>query len=109
MTRDQITVGVMLRVIAARWDRPVGTIGKVTETGTLFIDDTWWFAVEWLTYLPKRPLRSLRLFEEDTVSFELLTGPIVIPLPMTPRQMRDVRKAVPAQASLFFTRDDDDE
>ncbi len=32
MTRDQITVGVMLRVVAPRPDQPIGTIARVTNT-----------------------------------------------------------------------------
>ena len=65
MTRDQISVGVTLRVIAPRWDRPEGTIARVTETGALFVGNIWWFTVEWLTYVPKRGSQSLRMFEED--------------------------------------------
>lgn len=109
MNRNQITAGVTLRVIAPRWDRPVDTIARVTETGTLSVGDVWWFAVEWLTYLPKRPIRSLRLFEEDLGTFEVMDGPVVIPLAMTPRQGREVRRPVPTQASLPFTGGEEDE
>lgn len=109
MSRDQITVGVALRVIAPRWDRPVGTIARVTETGTLLVGGTWWFAVEWLTYLPKRGPYSLRLFEEDLPSFELVTGPMVIPLPATRRQQQHERSPLPVQTTLPFTQADENE
>ena len=85
------------------------TIARVTEIGILSIDDRWWFTVEWLTYLPKRSFYSLRLFEEDLPTFEVVTEPIGIPLPMTTRQERQQRRPVPAQASLPFTRGEDDE
>jgi hypothetical protein len=68
LTRAQISVGVTLRVIATRWDRPVGTIATVTDMGVLFVGDTWWFTVEWLTHLPKRGSHSLRMFEEDVLT-----------------------------------------
>ena len=109
MTRDQITVGVMVRVIAARWDRPMGTIARATETGILFIDDRWWFTVEWLTYVPRGSIRSLRLFEEDLPTFELVTGPLVIPLPTTRRKQQQERRPLPRQVSLPFMRVEDDE
>lgn len=109
MTRDEIQVGLLLKVIAPRWDQPIETIARVTETGTLFIDDTWWFTVEWLTNIPKRSSRSLRLFEEDLPTFELVTEPIVIAPPMTSRQARELSKPLPAQAALPLTMDGDDE
>lgn len=109
MTRGQITVGATLRVMACRWDRPAGTVARVTETGALAVGNTWWFTVEWLTYVPKRGSQSLRLFEENLLRFELLTGPTVIPLPMTRKKQRQEKKPVPAEASLPFTRTEDDE
>ena len=109
MTSDQISAGVTLRIIAPRWDRPQGTIARVNETGALFVGSTWWFTVEWLTYLSKRGTQSLRMFEEDLSTFELLTGPIVIPLPMTKMRQRLESQPVRAQASLPFTKVEDDD
>ena len=109
MTRDQISVGVTLRVIAPRWDRPVGTIARVTDTGVSFVEGTWWFTVEWLTYVPKKGSQSLRLFEEDLLTFEQVTGPVVVPLPMTRKMQRLDSKPVSAQASLPFTKVEDDD
>lgn len=109
MTREQVIVGVTLRVIATRWDRPVGTIATVTDMGVLFVGDTWWFTVEWLTHLPKRGTHSLRMFEEDLLTFELVTEPIGIPVLMIPRKHTEARRQVPAQTFLPFTKDDDDE
>lgn len=43
MTREQIATGVRPRVIASRWGEAINTIGRVTETGRLFNDNTWWF------------------------------------------------------------------
>jgi hypothetical protein len=40
--REQIVVGVTLRVIASRWDRPAGTIAKATEMGILPTGKVWW-------------------------------------------------------------------
>lgn len=100
MSHDQMTVGVALRVIAPRWDRRVGT---------LLVGGTWWFAVEWLTYLPKRGPYSLRLFEEDLPSFELVTGPMVIPMPTTLRQQQHERSPLPVQTTLPFTQADENE
>ena len=109
MTRDQITVGVTLTIIATRWDRPLGTIARVTETGASFVEGTWWFTVEWLTYVTNDSIRRLRLWEEDLPTFKLVTGSIVIPLHMTRTQQRELSRPVPLQAFLHFTKADDDE
>jgi len=103
MTCDQITVGVTLRVIAARGNRPVGTIARMTQTGVLSIEHTLWFTILWLTYLPKLSCRSLRMWEEDLPTFEIVTGPIVIPLPTTRARQRPVFTPAPQQTYLPFT------
>lgn len=56
--------------------------------------------VEWLTYLPKRSIRSLRLFEKDLATFELVTGTVETPAPLPQRKKRDKLKPVSAQLSL---------
>lgn len=100
MTREQVTVGATLRIIGSRHDRPRGTIARVTDGGVLFIDNEWWFTVEWLTYLPKRSIRSLRLFEKDLPTFELVTGTVEIPTPPPQRKKRDKLKPASPQLSL---------
>jgi hypothetical protein len=102
LTRDQIANGVTLRVIADRWDRPVGTIARVTDMGVISIDNRWWFTVEWLTYLPKRSRYSLRVWEEDLPSFELVIGPVDIPWPQTRTRKRDPFKFNPPSPQLSF-------
>ncbi len=109
MSPNEIAVGVALRVIAPHWDRPVGTIGRMTETCALSVGNTWWFTVEWWTYLPKRVSHRLRMFEEDLSTFELVRGPIVNPLLTTRRKQQEERKPLPLQASLPFTQAGDDE
>ena len=79
LTRDQITVGVTLRVIRDRIDRPAGTFARVTATGIFDIEGDWWFTVEWLTVVPKQSKDSLRLGLKDLTAFELVTGPVEIP------------------------------
>ena len=108
MTREQIAVGVTLRVIASRWDEPIDTVGRVTETGLLFNDDTWWFTVEWLTCQPKRSPRSLRMWDEDLPTFELVSGPIVFPSPATLMKQRHALQPSPTQTTLPFTESDND-
>ncbi len=107
MHRDQIAVGVMLRVIAPRWDRPPGTLARVTETGYHFIDRQWWFTVEWLIYLGKRSPHSLRMGEEDLQTFDVATGDATLPA-----RRGESRLAPPPQLSqvpLPFTANDDDD
>jgi hypothetical protein len=76
--------------------------------GIRSVGDVCWFTVEWLTSLPKRGSRGLRLFEEDLPTFELVSGPVVIPVPRTTRQERAVRKPPLAQATVLFSMDDND-
>lgn len=108
MTREQVTVGVRLRVIAPRWDEPIGTVGRVSAMGFLFNDDTWWFTVEWLMCHPKRSPHSLRMWEEDLPTLELVTGPIVPPTPAPQTKQYHAIKAAPTQTALPFTETDDD-
>lgn len=72
MTQDQIQIGQLLKVIAPRWDRPPGSLGRVTETGYHFLG-AWWFTVEWLTTIGNRYPGSLRMGEEELPTFELAT------------------------------------
>jgi hypothetical protein len=88
LTPEQIIKGVTLRVIADRHDRPVGTLARVMNTGVFPYDDKWWFTVEWLTYLSKGSSHSLRLWEEDLPSFELMTGPVEIATSSIPSKKR---------------------
>lgn len=108
ITREQVAVGVRLRVIAPRWDEPIGTIGRVTETGYLLNDHTWWFAVEWLTDPQKRFRHSLRMWEKDLSTFELVTDPIVPRLPETLTKQYHATKRAPGQIVLPFTETNDD-
>lgn len=108
MTREQIAIGVRLRVIAARWDEPIGTIGGVTDTGFLFSDHTWWFIVEWLTDPPKSFPHSLRMWEEDLPTFELVTGPIVLRTPAAQTKQNHASKPAPIQTALPFTEGNND-
>jgi hypothetical protein len=102
VTREQITGGVTLRVITNRHDRPIGTIARVMDTGTLTYGNQWWFTAEWLTYLPKRSSYSLRLGDEDLPTFELVTGPAEIPCPSMPSRKRDPFKFNPPSPQLSF-------
>ncbi len=97
------TVGVTLPVIGPRWVRPIGTIARVTDIGLHVIGKEWCFTVDWLTYLPKRSMRSLRLSEDDLPTFEILTGPVEIPVYHRPTT-RDLFKFKPEspQLSLHF-------
>ncbi len=108
MTREEITVGIRLRVIAPRWDEPIGAVGRVSAMGLLFNNDRWWFTVEWLMCHPKRSPYSLRMWEEDLPTFELVTGPIVLPTPMPQTKQDHAIKAAPTQTALPFTETDDD-
>ena len=108
MTREQVTVGVRLRVIAPRWDEPIGAVGRVSAMGFLFNDDTWWFTVEWLMCHPKRSPHSLRMWEEDLPTFELFTGPIVAVTPTTQTTQGQALSPFPTQTILPFTESGDD-
>jgi hypothetical protein len=99
VTREQITKGVILRVIADRWDRPIGTIARVTQIG-LLEQHRWWFEVEWLTYLPKKSRYSSRVWEKELPTFELVTGPVDIPRPQTRTRKRDPFKFKPPSPQL---------
>lgn len=106
--RDQITKGATLSVIGTRHDRPIGSIARVSETSVLSIEKKWWFTVEWLTYPPKKSQYSLRVWEGDLLGFELVTGPVPIPLPEIQRRTRDpfTFKALSPQLFLPFTGGD---
>jgi hypothetical protein len=101
VTREQIIKGQTLRVIADRWDRPKDTFARVIETGILR-DRGWWFTVEWLTYLPKKSQYSLRVWEDELPTFELVTGPVDIPWPQTRTRKRDPFKFKPPSPQLSF-------
>jgi hypothetical protein len=107
VSREHIAKGVTLRVIIDRRDRPIGTIARVMDTGTLTYGNQWWFTVEWLTYLPKRSSYSLRLGDEDLPTFELVTGPVELTRPPMPSRKRDPFKFNPPspQLSLPFVGD----
>lgn len=107
MTRDEVHIGLMVTVIAPRWDRPPGTLARVTEIGHHAIGGQWWFTVEWLTGIRTRSQHSLRMGEEDLNTFHLATGDAT---PLAARE--DVRLAPPprpVQIALPFTADDDDD
>ncbi len=107
MTRDEVQIGVILKVIAPRWDRQPGTLARVTETGYHFIDRQWWFTVEWLIYLGKRSPHSLRMGEEELQTFEVATG--VATLPAGRAKSRLAPPPPLSQGSLPFTANDDDD
>ena len=107
MTRDEVQIGLVLKVITARWDHPTETLARVTEIGHHYIDRQWWFTVEWLTGIRTRSQHSLRMGEEDLNTFHLATGDAT---PLAARE--DVRLAPPprpVQIALPFTADDDDD
>ena len=106
MTRDDVQIGLLLKVIAPRWDRPPGTLAKVTETGYHFIDRHWWFTVEWLIYLGKRSTHSLRMGEEDLQTFEVATGDATLPAGRAKSRLAPPPQL--SQISLPFTANDDD-
>ena len=101
MTKDQILKGVTLCVIARREDRPVGTYARVTQTGVLSIENKWWFQVDWLNYLPKRSSSSLRIWEDELPTFEIVTGPFTVPEYRHPSK-RDGFTFKPAFPQLSF-------
>jgi hypothetical protein len=103
LAREQITKGVRLRVIADRHERPLGTIARVMATGVFTYDNKWWFTVEWLTYLPKRSSYSLRLWDDDLHTFELVTGPVEIPALSMQSRKRDPFQFRPPSPQLSFS------
>ena len=46
MTREEIAVGLLVRVVHTRWDAPVGTVGRVNRVGSAGTPQGWCFAVE---------------------------------------------------------------
>ena len=101
MTKEEIQVGMTLRVVAPRCDRSVGTLARVTHTGVISIENKWWFEVEWLNYLPKRSPYSLRIWENELPAFEVVTGPADIPEYRRPSK-RDLFKFKPSSPQLSF-------
>lgn len=72
MRQDEVQIGQLVRVIAPRWDRQPGTLGRVTETGHHALGGQWWFTVGWLTKIGVKYPGSLRLGVEDLRTFELV-------------------------------------
>lgn len=74
MIKDEIRVGVILRVERVRWDAPVGSVATVETVGEAGVPREWCFTVRWL-YWPRnerrRNRRSLNLWEADLLDFAL--------------------------------------
>jgi hypothetical protein len=79
MCRDEVKKGVLVRLLAAYSNVPVGTWATVDSTGTTR-DGDWWFTVKWHHYRPI-PERfphgvveySLNLWEQDLALFESIS------------------------------------
>jgi hypothetical protein len=111
MTREQVRVGVAIRVTRDRWDARAGTLAEVISAGCAGILDQWRFTVRW--HRPpdtKRAVHrdeSLNLFESDLADFELFTGPL--PSIYSPQQGRGraiIPQAPSPQLALPYTADD---
>ena len=80
MRREDIHIGVVLRVTRDRWDATAGTLAKVdtVRQHSRFVE--WCFTVRWHRPPPtKRALHrdgSLNLFENDLADFEIFPGPL---------------------------------
>ena len=79
MTKEDIRVGVTLRVVRARWESVAGTLAVVESLGAVGVPSEWCFTVRWHRPPPhKNALHrdtSLNLFESDLADFELFRGP----------------------------------
>ena len=108
MTLEQVQLGRMVRVVATRWDAPLGTLAKIDTIGSTA--DRWCFTVEWLTRnSPLRRSYSLNLFEEDLPHFEVFAGPVPErPSSKKPSHLSSTRKERPLQLPLPFTADHTD-
>jgi hypothetical protein len=89
MRREEIQVGLQLRIIRQRWDVPIGTLAKVQHVGQAGVPPLWCFTCEWL-FTDGRPSPrgswSLNLFEEDLPDFEPYAGQFSVELPQKNRK-----------------------
>ncbi|MGC3975894.1 MAG: hypothetical protein QM771_16155 [Nitrospira sp.] len=105
MIRDEIQIGLMLRVITKRWDKPIGTLAKVDALGWNAFTREWWFTVLWLVPAHGRlTSHSLNLFEADLPTFEIYRDR----LPLAQRPLKPARiKGTNEQQSLPFGEPDE--
>jgi len=107
MTPDEVTIGLLLKVIAPRWDGPLGRLARVTDTGRHSLGGYWWFTVEWLIWPRNRSPHSLRMWEEDLQTFEVV--PDAEPLLMRREESDGTPLARLSQITLPFPTDAHDD
>ncbi|GKS59867.1 hypothetical protein YTPLAS18_34040 [Nitrospira sp.] len=110
MTKGDVIVGNLVRVVVDRWDAPTGTLARVDTVGRTA--DLWCFTVVWLTRAsPVRRTYSLNLFEEDLPCFEVFEGPMPTPVSsyVKPSRAAAARKEHPLQLPLPFVNDSPEE
>jgi hypothetical protein len=79
MQREEVHMGLLVRLLSDYSNVPTGTSATIDATGTM-IDQAWWFTVRWHPYKPIRakfPRQvieySLNLWKADLALFEVLT------------------------------------
>ena len=105
MRREEICLGMFVRLLSDWHDVPKGTVGSIdtVETGS---DGSWYFTIFWELHLPVRSMMAgrtrarnglqsgslgLRLWEEDLRRFEVIT--------QEQRDVATLRIAPPADTS----------